>query len=168
MSDCAASCPLHDRGVDTERRRFLSTALAASLLGVLAACGDGNIGGVAGIDDDDDDDDDGTGGGGTPGTLVVTIANFSALAANGGVARVDGNSGTPTAVLRVSATSYRAFSMVCPHAGTTVNIVSGGFRCPNHGATFTSTGAVTGGPASRGLTERTVVLNAAAGTLTIG
>ncbi|MFZ9898804.1 MAG: ubiquinol-cytochrome c reductase iron-sulfur subunit [Gemmatimonadaceae bacterium] len=165
MSDCASSCPLHDRGVDTERRRFLSTALAASVLGVLAACGDGNIGGVSGIDDDDDG---GTGGGGTTGSLVVTLASFAALGADGGVARVDGGSGTPTAVLRVSATTYRAFSMVCPHAGTTVSIVSGGFRCPNHGATFTSTGAVTGGPATRGLTERAVTYNAAAGTLTIG
>jgi nitrite reductase/ring-hydroxylating ferredoxin subunit len=165
MSDCASSCPLHDRGVDTERRRFLSTALAASVLGVLAACGDGNIGGVSGIDDDDDG---GTGGGGTPGSLVVTLASFAALGADGGVARVDGGSGTPTAVLRVSATSYRAFSMVCPHAGTTVSIVSGGFRCPNHGATFTSTGAVTGGPATRGLTERAVTYTAATGTLTIG
>ena len=167
MSDCASSCPLHERGIDTERRRFLSTALAASVLGVLAACGDGNIGGVSGIDDDDDDDA-GTGGGGTPGSLVVVLASFAALGADGGIARVDGGSGTPTAVLRVSATSYRAFSMVCPHAGTTVNIVSGGFRCPNHGATFTSTGAVTGGPATRGLTERTVTYNATAGTLTIG
>ena len=166
MSDCTSSCPLHDRGVDTERRRFLSAALAASVLGVLAACGDGNIGGVSGIDDDDDDG--GTGGGGTPGSLVVALASFAALGADGGVARVDGGSGIPTAVLRVSATSYRAFSMVCPHAGTTVNIVSGGFRCPNHGATFTSTGAVTGGPASRGLTERAVTFNATAGTLTIG
>jgi nitrite reductase/ring-hydroxylating ferredoxin subunit len=167
MSDCASSCPLHGRGVDTERRRFLSTALTASVLGVLAACGDGNIGGVSGIDDDDDDDG-GTGGGGTPGTLVVTLANFAALGSDGGVARVDGGSGTPTAVLRVNATTYRAFSLACPHAGTTVSIVAGGFRCPNHGATFSSTGAVTGGPATRGLTERAVTLNAVAGTLTIG
>lgn len=166
MSDCASSCPLHERGVDTERRRFLSTALAASLLGVLAACGDGDIGGVSGIDDDDDDDN---GGGGPPtGSLQVTIANFAALGTDGGVARVDGGSGTPTAVLRVNATTYRAFSLVCPHAGTTVNIVAGGFRCPNHGATFSSSGALTGGPATRGLTERAVTLNAAAGTLSIG
>lgn len=164
MSDCTQSCPLHTHPVDQERRRFLSAALAASVLGVLAACGDGNIGGVTGNDDDDDDTG---GGGGTPTGLVVTLANFSALGSNGGIARVDGGVGTPTAVLRVSATSYRAFSMVCPHAGTTVNIVSGGFRCPNHGATFSSTGAVTNGPATRGLTERSVTFNATAGTLSI-
>jgi Rieske Fe-S protein len=167
MSDCASSCPLHERGVDAERRRFLSTALAASLLGVLAACGDGDIGGVSGIDDDDDDDDNG-GGGPPTGTIIVTLSNFAALGTDGGVARVDGGSGTPTAVLRVNATTYRAFSLVCPHAGTTVNIVAGGFRCPNHGATFSSTGALTGGPATRGLTERAVTFNATAGTLAIG
>ena len=166
MSDCASSCPLHERGIDAERRRFLSTALAASLLGVLAACGDGDIGGVSGIDDDDDDD--GGGGGPPAGSFVVTIANFAALGTDGGVARVDGGSGTPTAVLRVNATTYRAFSLVCPHAGTTVSIVSGGFRCPNHGATFSSNGALSGGPATRGLTERAVTFNAAAGTLSIG
>lgn len=163
MSDCTQSCSLHTHAVDQERRRFLSAALAASVLGVLAACGDGNIGGVTG----NDDDDTGTGGGGTPTGLVVTLANFSALSSNGGIARVDGGAGTPTAVFRVSATSYRAFSMVCPHAGTTVNIVSGGFRCPNHGATFSSTGEVTNGPATRGLTERSVTFNATAGTLSI-
>lgn len=164
MSDCQQPCPLRDGVVDPDRRRFLSSALAASILGVLAACGDGNIGGVTG--NDDDDDIGGGGGGGTTG-LVVTLANFSALTSDGGIARVDGGVGTPTAVVRISATSYRAFSLVCPHAGTTVNIVSGGFRCPNHGATFTSTGAVTSGPATRGLTERSVTLNATAGTLTI-
>ena len=167
MSGCASSCPLHERGIDAERRRFLSTALAASLLGVLAACGDGDIGGVSGIDDDDDDDDNG-GGGAPTGSIIVTLSNFAALGTDGGVARVDGGSGTPTAVLRVNATTYRAFSLVCPHAGTTVNIVAGGFRCPNHGATFSSTGALTGGPATRGLTERAVTFNATAGTLTIG
>ncbi len=164
MTDCMHPCPLRDGVVDPERRRFLSAALAASVLGILTACGDGNIGGVTGSGPDT-----GTGGGGGGGTtgLVVTLANFSALASNGGIAQVDGGVGTPTAVVRISATSYRAFSMVCPHAGTTVNIVSGGFSCPNHGATFAATGDVTNGPATRGLTERSVTLNAAAGTLTI-
>ncbi|MFM8602579.1 MAG: ubiquinol-cytochrome c reductase iron-sulfur subunit [Gemmatimonadota bacterium] len=163
MSDCTQSCPLHTHAVDQERRRFLSAALAASVLGVLAACGDGDVGGVSGPGDNPPPG----GGGGTPTGLVVSLANFSALGTNGGIARVDGGVGTPTAVLRVSATSYRAFSMVCPHQGTTVNIVSGGFSCPNHGATFSSTGEVTNGPATRGLTERSVTFNASAGTLTI-
>jgi len=163
MSDCTTSCPLHDRPVDTERRRFLSAALAASLLGVLTACGDGNIGG---LDDDPPAGGGGGGGGGAP--LTITVANFVPLRTDGGIARVDAGSGTPIAVVRVSASSYRAFSLVCPHAGTTVNVEANGFRCPNHGATFAANGNVTGGPAPTGLTELTATYNATAGTLTIG
>ena len=163
MSDCTSSCPLHDRGVDTERRRFLSAALAASVLGVLTACGDGNIGG---LDDDPPAGGGGGGGGGAP--LTITVANFVPLRTDGGIARVDAGSGTPIAVVRVSASSYRAFSLVCPHAGTTVNVEANGFRCPNHGATFAANGNVTGGPAPTGLTELTATYNATAGTLTIG
>ena len=162
MSDCTTSCPLHDRPVDTERRRFLSAALAASVLGVLTACGDGNIGG---LDDDPPAGGGGGGGGGAP--LTITVANFVPLRTDGGIARVDAGSGTPIAVVRVSASSYRAFSLVCPHAGTTVNVEANGFRCPNHGATFAANGNVTGGPAPTGLTELTATYNATAGTLTI-
>lgn len=164
MPDCTSSCSLHARGVDSERRRFLSTALTASVLGVLAACSDGNIGGL----DDDDSPGGGGGGGGGGGPLVITVANFVPLRTDGGIARVDSGSGTPTAVLRVSASTYRAFSLVCPHQGTTVNVEANGFRCPNHGATFASTGGVTGGPAPTGLSELTTSFNATAGTLTIG
>ena len=163
MSDCTTSCPLHERPVDTERRRFLSAALAASVLGVLTACGDGNIGG---LDDDPPAGGGGGGGGGAP--LTITVANFVPLRTDGGIARVDAGSGTPIAVVRVSASSYRAFSLVCPHAGTTVNVEANGFRCPNHGATFAANGNVTGGPAPTGLTELTATYNATAGTLTIG
>jgi len=163
MSDCTTSCPLHDRPVDTERRRFLSAALAASVLGVLTACGDGNIGG---LDDDPPAGGGGGGGGGAP--LTITVANFVPLRTDGGIARVDAGSGTPIAVVRVSASSYRAFSLVCPHAGTTVNVEANGFRCPNHGATFAANGNVTGGPAPTRLTELTATYNATAGTLTIG
>ena len=163
MSDCTTSCPLHDRPVDTERRRFLSAALAASVLGVLTACGDGNIGG---LDDDPPAGGGGGGGGGAP--LTITVANFVPLRTDGGIARVDAGSGAPIAVVRVSASSYRAFSLVCPHAGTTVNVEANGFRCPNHGATFAANGNVTGGPAPTGLTELTATYNATAGTLTIG
>jgi Rieske Fe-S protein len=96
------------------------------------------------------------------------VANFVPLRTDGGIARVDAGSGTPIAVVRVSASSYRAFSLVCPHAGTTVNVEANGFRCPNHGATFAANGNVTGGPAPTGLTELTATYNATAGTLTIG
>jgi len=76
--------------------------------------------------------------------LAVTIASYPALSNVGGVA---GNVGTvnggQVAVARISATTFAAFSMRCPHAGTTINVVNGAsFRCPNHGALFTNTGAL--------------------------
>ena len=150
MTDCTHDCPLA-AATGPSRRDFVATALTLSVGAFLVACGDGLEGGSTGL------------GGG----LTVTLANFPALAANGGIARVDGGSGAAVAVTRVSATSYRAFSMACTHAGTTVSIVGGGFTCPNHGAQFSSTGAVTRGPASTSLREYTVTLNAAAGTITI-
>lgn len=75
--------------------------------------------------------------------LVVNIASYPALANVGGVAGPVGNlaSGTPVAVVRTSSTSFSAFNMICPHAGTRINVVNNAsFRCPNHGALFDAAG----------------------------
>lgn len=74
--------------------------------------------------------------------LVVNIAAWPALANVGGVAGSVGNlNATPVAVVRTSATSFAAFSMICPHAGTRVNVMNdSSFRCPNHGALFDGAG----------------------------
>lgn len=75
--------------------------------------------------------------------LVVNIASWPALANVGGVAGPVGNlaSGTPVAVVRTGATSFSAFNMTCPHAGTRINVVNNAsFRCPNHGALFDAAG----------------------------
>ena len=165
MTDCLHPCLLREQrsvpSIDHDRRRFLSATLAASVMAILSACGDGGpLGG---------DDDEGTGGEGAPptGRLTVVLSNFPALAADGGIARVDGGSAAPVAVVRVSASTYRAFSMVCPHAGTTINITTGGFRCPNHGAVFNSAGVRTGGQVTSDLRELPVVYASATQTLTI-
>lgn len=78
----------------------------------------------------------------TPGGLVVNLAAWPALANVGGVAGSVGNvNGGPVAVVRSGASSFSAFSMICPHAGTTINVVnSASFRCPNHGALFNANG----------------------------
>lgn len=132
------------------RRDFVATGAMAAVAAFLTACGG--------------EDDSPT----SPGAvnLSVTLANFPALATVGGIARVT-TSGTPVAVVRVDAGSYRAFSMVCPHQGTTVNINGAGFRCPNHGATFNANGAWTGGERTSGLFELKVSSNTSAGTITI-
>jgi Rieske Fe-S protein len=106
-------------------------------------------------------------GGSYGGPFTVTLANFAALATVGGVARVDGGSGAPTALYRSGASTFVALSMVCPHAGySPINITSSGFYCPGHGSTFTKSGAVNGGP-SNSLNAFQATYNATSGTVTI-
>ena len=147
---CDGSCGA--RGLT--RRAFLSETTMAAVAAVLtSACGNGIFG--AG------------GGGGGPVDLTVLLADFAALGTVGTVVRVDGNTSNPVAAIQSVAGTYRSFSMVCPHAGTTIDIQGSGFRCPNHGATFSKTGAWTGGQNTSSLTELTVAYDAAAGTLHI-
>lgn len=47
--------------------------------------------------------------------------------------------------------SFTAFSSVCPHAGCEVEQAGKEYVCPCHDAKFDTAGAVTGGPAPRGL-----------------
>ena len=77
--------------------------------------------------------------------------------------------GTPIAVVRASATQYRAFSLICPHAGTTINVVNGtSFRCPNHGALFNGAGVWQASPQrAENLTARTVTYTPGAATLLV-
>lgn len=169
MRTCAEHCALR-RGPDTapatatSRRDFVAATLLASVGAFLAACGDGNIGGITGSE----------GGSNVPpppgGTLVVVLANFPELSTDGGIARVDGSSAVPIAVTRVTATTYLAFSMICPHASyRPIDIVAGvGFECPNHGSQFDAFGGRTRGPTRNDLSAYAVVLNAGAGTLSIG
>src|SRR4051812_31898384 len=92
------------------RREFLSGSVLAAVGSLLAtACGDGIIGA----------------GGSTatgPVNLTVKVSDYPALANVGGIARLSGVS-TPIAIVHTSTNSYAAFSMVCPHQGTTINIV---------------------------------------------
>jgi cytochrome b6-f complex iron-sulfur subunit len=54
--------------------------------------------------------------------------------------------------------SFAAFSSACPHAGATVNFVktSNSFNCAAHGSNFTISGSVINGPASTGLSRKTI------------
>ena len=146
MSDCN-TCP----AAGVTRRAFLASSSALTITALLAACGDSSGGSAIGPSNVN---------------ATVTLANYSALGSVGGIAVVTG-AGTPIAVVRSGASAYRAFSLRCPHQGTTVNISGTGFRCPNHGATFNASGAWTGGEKSNGLFEFTVTTNTTAGTITI-
>lgn len=101
------------------------------------------------------------------GPITVKLSSFSALANVGGVARVDGGSGSPTALVRSGASTFTALSMICTHQGTTVNISNGGFFCPNHGAQFSATGANTGGQRTGSLQSFGTTFDSSAGTVVI-
>lgn len=134
-----------------DRRTFLSAAATAAVLAVLEACGSG--GGFTGP---------------YGGPFTVTVANFSALSAVGGVARVDSGTGAPTALYRSDTSTFVALSMVCPHAGfAPIDITSTGFHCPAHGSTFSKSGGLVSGPAPTGLTSWATTYDSTAGTVTI-
>jgi Rieske Fe-S protein len=99
--------------------------------------------------------------------LVVTIASVPALAAVGGIARVDGNTSNPIALVCTAPSTYLALSMICPHQGATIDIQSGAFICPRHGARFAADGTWTGGQRTSSLRMLASTYDAAAGTVTI-
>ncbi|GJG89472.1 hypothetical protein tb265_46530 [Gemmatimonadetes bacterium T265] len=152
-------CPLApaDAGpADPGRRAFLSQAALAAAYATaaaaLAACGAGGDGPTS------------------PGSITPTalsVASYASLGAVGGVTTLT-ISGVPIVVVRTGASSFLALSRVCPHQGTTVNVVSGGFYCPNHGAQFNTTGTWTGGQRASNLTSYPTSYDATTGTLTIG
>jgi thiosulfate dehydrogenase [quinone] large subunit len=55
--------------------------------------------------------------------------------------------GSPAWLLHPDQATFKAFSAVCTHQGCPVQWAGDGFHCPCHGATYDSSGNVTGGPA---------------------
>jgi Rieske Fe-S protein len=106
----------------------------------------------------------------SPGTVAATsikISDFPALANVGGVATTS-VSGVPLAIVRTGASSFAAFSRICPHQGTTINVLTSGFQCPRHGATFNSSGQWIGGQPTSNLVSYPVAYDSTTATLTIG
>jgi cytochrome b6-f complex iron-sulfur subunit len=60
-----------------------------------------------------------------------------------------------------SVSSFTAVQVNCTHEGTSINYSSsqGIFICPNHGSTFTTSGAVTLGPATTNLKKYDITIN---------
>ncbi|MFE9932704.1 Rieske (2Fe-2S) protein [Streptomyces sp. NPDC005533] len=71
-------------------------------------------------------------------------------------------------VTQPTAGSFRCFTAVCPHQGCLVNKVeNGSIDCPCHGSKFAvADGAVTKGPATKGLAEKKIKV-AADGTISL-
>jgi Rieske Fe-S protein len=94
------------------------------------------------------------------------VSGFAALANVGGIARVD-NGGTPVAAVRTGASTFAAFSLICPHFGCTVGINGSSFLCPCHGARFAASGAWTGGQPTSNLSSLATSYDSTTGVLTI-
>jgi Rieske Fe-S protein len=143
------------------RREFVLQSTLMAVAAALSACGGGdNATGPTG------DPAGQPPGQGTPTTITVRPVDFPVLASVGGVVRVPN---TGVAVARTGASAYRAFSMECTHAGTTVVIrADNTIRCPNHGAEFAFDGTWTGGTQNTtSLVVLTSAFDATTGVLTI-
>lgn len=136
----------------TSRREFIAASAVTAVEALLTACG-GSASGATGVD---------TGSV----SLSVQVSSYPALANVGGIARVD-TGGTPVAAVRTGASTFSAFSLICPHFGCTVGINGSSFLCPCHGAEFASSGAWIGGQRTTSLTSLTTSFNATTGVLTI-
>ncbi|GLZ33568.1 hypothetical protein Lesp02_57560 [Lentzea sp. NBRC 105346] len=94
-----------------------------------------------------------TGGVGTarPGDRLASTADIAV--GSGKLIDLPGNA--QLLLVQPSEGQFRAFNPTCPHVGSLVNPPARGvITCPLHGSTFdASSGAVTKGPAPRGLTE---------------
>jgi len=135
------------------RRDFVVGAAAALAAAALAACGTTTGDFVT-----------------SPGTLTSTsikVSDFPALANVGGVATTSA-SGIPIAIVRTGASSFAAFSRICPHQGTTIGVFNNGFQCPRHGATFNLSGQWIGGQPTSNLVSYPVTYDSASATLTVG
>jgi len=100
-------------------------------------------------------------------STTLKLSDYPALSTVGGVATVTVD-GVPLAIVRTTATTFAAFSRICPHQGATIDVTSGGFQCPRHGATFNKSGQWIGGQSTSNLTSYPVSYDASAGTLTVG
>ena len=150
MCDCNDEC---QAAPGVSRREFLAGSSAAVVGALLAGCGDGVLGG-------------GPGGTSTGGSFQMTVAKFPALAAVGGIALVSGAS-VPLVVVRTGAATFDVFNRRCPHNGTQINPLGGGFRCPNHGAIFTLAGKNSGGFRTSDLRKIAARFDATTGILSV-
>jgi Rieske Fe-S protein len=146
------ACPCVATRGAIARREFVSGAAAALAALALAACGSTG---------------DFTTSPGTVASTSLELSNFPALANVGGVATTS-VSGTPIAIVRTSASTFSAFSRICPHQGTTINVLGNEFQCPRHGATFSLSGQWIGGQRTSNLVSYPVAYDATSAMLTIG
>jgi Rieske Fe-S protein len=128
------------------RRAFVAEAAAlAAVAAFFTACGEPGI---------------------TPptGQVQVKVSDFPGLATTNQLVLIDSR----RAAKRTGTDAFVAWSRLCTHEGTPVDISGSGFVCANHGSRFDNEGNVTLSPATEPLARLATQYDAATDTLTIG
>ncbi|MEO8447420.1 MAG: Rieske (2Fe-2S) protein [bacterium] len=95
-------------------------------------------------------------------TKVISVSDYPALGSVGGSADIG-----KAMVFRTGESKFTAISTVCTHKKCDVEFNGSDFECPCHGSTFTKSGKVTNGPATKNLKSYKTTYNAADNTLNI-
>lgn len=95
-------------------------------------------------------------------TKKINLSDYPALSTVGGYADIG-----KAMVFRTGESKFMTISTVCTHKKCDVDFNGNDFECPCHGSTFTKTGKVTNGPATKNLKSYKTTYNADDNTLTI-
>lgn len=88
-------------------------------------------------------------------TIDLSQSQYAALNSPGGYVYANG-----VIIAKTTTGDIIAVSQACTHEGVTVTFQNNNnrFYCPRHGATFSTNGTVTGGPANSSLKQYTVTV----------
>ena len=104
------------------------------------------------------------------GRVAVTLKGIPELAKVGGSVSIGNVKGKPVAITRTGASSYTAFSLLCPHQQVTVSNSATGWRCESdnggHGSEFKVNGDLVLGPATSRLAR--IPIRVSRGVATVG
>lgn len=98
--------------------------------------------------------------------LSVQLKKIKELQTVGGSVRIGTVKGKPVAITRTGASTYNAFTLLCPHQGVEVTKSDAGWRCSAHGSEFAANGGLELGPATSDLPK--VPIRVVRGVATVG
>jgi len=101
------------------------------------------------------------------GKYQIDLTANKILATIGGAVSFTQSDGTPAVVVRTATGNkgISAVSLVCPHAGVTVQEVDKKWQCPAHGSLFALDGKLLGGPAKSALKKYPVTVSGSKATI---
>ena len=100
------------------------------------------------------------------GRLSIRVKDIPKVVGVGASAQIGQVKGRPVALLRTGPSTFKAFSLLCPHQGVTVIKQDDGWYCDAHGSKFENDGALNMGPATSGLPP--IPVKVSKGIVTIG